>query len=299
MDEHPKATPLAPMVPSSELAWLFGFLIGDASFQKGHKVQLRIARSKPWRRAVEALRSLGVNVSLKRYPTFVEVQAYSATLADSCRTWFLGKHGRQIPLWLLTWDLQAMVEGLADADGCRFKTAIRVTTVSPVLAQQLRMVLGGLGYRPTWRTKEPGKGAYANGKQQHEIEWRPTATKGTVKLHDGLMLCPVKSVMLLPYEGEVFNCEVEMTHSYVAGGFATHNCMCVDGYAMIGGTLHFHIDNSWGGQAHTGPVGPGEPSTSGFWANGQTVGKMLSQDDTFAFAGLNGWRTAVLPLWLF
>jgi hypothetical protein len=77
------------------------------------------------------------------------------------------------------------------------------------------------------------------------------------------------------------------------------HCMGVDGYTMIDGALYFHIDNSWGPSAHTGPVGPGEPSTSGFWCNAQTAGRMFGSDDTFAFAGLNGWRTAVLPLWLF
>ncbi len=53
------------------------------------------------------------------------------------------------------------------------------------------------------------------------------------------------------------------------------------------------LNNSWGGSAHTGPVGPGEPSTSGFWCAGQTFARMLAQDDSWSFAGL---ADAVAPV---
>ncbi len=77
------------------------------------------------------------------------------------------------------------------------------------------------------------------------------------------------------------------------------HCMAADGYAPIDGELHVHIDNSWGPDAHIGPVGPGEPSAAGFWCRGSVFARMLAQDDSWAFAGLAGWRTSVLPLWLF
>lgn len=77
------------------------------------------------------------------------------------------------------------------------------------------------------------------------------------------------------------------------------HCMCCDGYATFAGGLHFHIDNSWGPNAHTGPVGAGDPSTSGFWAKASAFARMLNAGDSWVFAGVNGWRATVLPLWLF
>lgn len=67
------------------------------------------------------------------------------------------------------------------------------------------------------------------------------------------------------------------------------HCMCCDGYHKDGGAVYFHIENSWGDQAHTGPVGWGEPSTAGFWAEARVLAKMLSQGDSWAFSGTKGF----------
>lgn len=83
-----------------------------------------------------------------------------------------------------------------------------------------------------------------------------------------------------------------------ASGSWAH-CMALDGYQVADdGKEYGHITNSWGPDAHTGPVGWGEPNTDGFWAASATVARMLGADDSWAFAGVAGWRAAVLPPWL-
>jgi len=67
------------------------------------------------------------------------------------------------------------------------------------------------------------------------------------------------------------------------------HCMCIDGYHTDAGKLYFHIENSWGPNAHTGPVGWGNPSTAGFWADSATVQRMLNAGDTWAFSGVRGF----------
>lgn len=74
-----------------------------------------------------------------------------------------------------------------------------------------------------------------------------------------------------------------------------YHCMAFDGYE---GDDEGHITNSWGLDAHTGPVGAGDPNTDGFWTDADTIDKMLRQKDSWAFAGVKGWRSAPLPLWL-
>ena len=49
------------------------------------------------------------------------------------------------------------------------------------------------------------------------------------------------------------------------------------------------ILNSWGGSAHTGPTGAGNPSPAGFWAEAAVVDRMLKQGDSWAFSGFVGF----------
>jgi hypothetical protein len=66
------------------------------------------------------------------------------------------------------------------------------------------------------------------------------------------------------------------------------HCMAIDGYRSD--RRGFHIRNSWGADAHTGPVGKGDPSTAGFWADEAVVEKMLREGDSWAFSGVGGFK---------
>lgn len=67
------------------------------------------------------------------------------------------------------------------------------------------------------------------------------------------------------------------------------HCMCIDGYHTEVGKEFYHIENSWGPDAHKGPVGWGNPSTAGFWAEAAVVQQMLAAGDTWAFSGVKGF----------
>lgn len=67
------------------------------------------------------------------------------------------------------------------------------------------------------------------------------------------------------------------------------HCMCFDGYHVEGGRLYFHIENSWGPSAMTGPVGWGNPDTGGFWVESATAQRMLNAGDTWALSGAKGF----------
>lgn len=67
------------------------------------------------------------------------------------------------------------------------------------------------------------------------------------------------------------------------------HCMALDGYFIENGNEYGHIENSWGADAHTGPVGWGEPNTAGFWADAEVIDRMLRQDDSWAFSAVDGF----------
>lgn len=69
------------------------------------------------------------------------------------------------------------------------------------------------------------------------------------------------------------------------------HCMCIDAYHIDGanGAEFAHIENSWGANAMTGPVGWGNPSGAGFWAESKVVERMIQAGDTWAFSGVVGF----------
>lgn len=75
-----------------------------------------------------------------------------------------------------------------------------------------------------------------------------------------------------------------------ASGSWAH-CMCLDGYHVDEdtGKEYGHIQNSWGANAHTGPVGWGSPPTSGFWAESAVVHRMLATGDSWVIAAVKGF----------
>ena len=73
-----------------------------------------------------------------------------------------------------------------------------------------------------------------------------------------------------------------------ASGSWAH-CMCLDGYHTDGAKEYGHIENSWGGSAFSGPVGWGNPSPAGFWADSSVVDRMLKAGDSWAFSGVKGF----------
>lgn len=67
------------------------------------------------------------------------------------------------------------------------------------------------------------------------------------------------------------------------------HCMSLDGYHTEGGKEYGHIENSWGTTYHTGPVGWGDPSPAGFWAESAVIDRMLRANDSWAFSAVRGF----------
>lgn len=67
-----------------------------------------------------------------------------------------------------------------------------------------------------------------------------------------------------------------------------NHCMAIIG-VRGGDRPGFFILNSWGDQAHSGPVWPADAPVAGFWADRDVVDKMLAQGDSFALSDLDGF----------
>ena len=74
------------------------------------------------------------------------------------------------------------------------------------------------------------------------------------------------------------------------------HCMCV--IAVRGGRDEGgFILNSWGDNAHTGPVWPADAPTAGFWADADVLDRIAKQGDSFALSDMQGFPSRKLPNW--
>ncbi len=73
-----------------------------------------------------------------------------------------------------------------------------------------------------------------------------------------------------------------------------YHCMAIIGYRG-GARPGFFILNSWGDEAHTGPVYPADAPAAGFWADFAVVEGMLRQGDSFALADVRGFPARQVP----
>lgn len=81
--------------------------------------------------------------------------------------------------------------------------------------------------------------------------------------------------------------------AYRGGG----HCMCISGYIVIGGSTYFHIRNSWGDQAHTGPTHDKFPTKAGGLVHQAQVQAMLDAGDTWALSDVAGFPARNLVDW--
>lgn len=123
-----------------------------------------------------------------------------------------------------------------------------------------------------------------------EAEARKHPVKETVMVTtwDQAKKALVQGYGLAICSGQGFSMTRDANGIAAARGSWAH-CMCLCGYTTINGKEYGRIDNSWGPNAHTGPVGPGNPGPEGFYAAASVIEGMLKEKDSFAFSCVEGF----------
>lgn len=104
----------------------------------------------------------------------------------------------------------------------------RIITASETLARQIQMLLARLGIYASIEHRAGGEdtiqGRRIRRRPQYVVVWTNRRRMGEVRDAGDYFLVPVKQIERVPYDGFVFNLDVEEPHSYLVRGFATHNC---------------------------------------------------------------------------
>jgi len=146
-----------------------------------------------------------------------------------------GAAGKRVPAQIFAADTsvqEAFLEAYLEGDGHEYPGGkFSVTTVSRELAYGVALLLLCLGRLPSIYVAAVGAEGRIQGRPVHRqleqftVVWyreRGAAQKWRdVGKH---FLIPVKSVALQPFDGYVYNLEVEDEHTYLAGFFAVKNC---------------------------------------------------------------------------
>jgi hypothetical protein len=291
-------------IPSCDrsLAWMFGYYVANGNRRLNHGVAFTIPAAKGpiADRIVDIFGSLGLKARIRDAGSYRRVAVDSVTVERTFRDWFgEDSSSKRIPTFLLTGRmLESTLKGLYDGDGgARSNGEVYFDTISPTLARQVWMAQVSLGRHPSMRpTRADRPGAYENAKPGFRVRYVASPKKQpNTRFVAGFYAMPVRSILKTAYVGKVYNCEVEGTHSYLADGVVSHNCMAFVGRRTRGGKRQYLIANSWGDEAFQGPTTDDQPLFS-FWADGGVCEqRMLSMRDSFAFSGFQGWPGRPLP----
>lgn len=143
-------------------------------------------------------------------------------------------------------NVNLLLKGLFEGDGWvgenRNRPNTVLTTVSPYLAQQVKMIIDGMGIYcsltsylaknriyPQYRINLYGKSALTFNKEvmnnPKEFNSIKNESQKSYKLGTGYLYVKVNKTEEIKYNGQVFDLEVEKNHTYLVNGCVVHNCI--------------------------------------------------------------------------
>ena len=230
-----------------EVVRLLGYYLAEGSTYVHRTLKVPVVGfsfSELERDTIEDVKALIANVTGKRAMEIhdrrkhgVEVRVYSRELRELCLE-HCGQHAAEKHLSKAVMELPAelqaeLLETYLKGDGSVYRKRkhlmVRAATVSQALAWQLQELIARQGHFATINVRRGGKdtiqGREITRRDQYILYYSPDKQKSEVRRGDGCFLVPVKRIERTPYEGPVFNFELEREpNAYLARGFAVHNC---------------------------------------------------------------------------
>lgn len=141
-------------------------------------------------------------------------------------TWFgAGAWHKRFPWWVFDLPLaqkQQLIASMMDGDGCRSPRGDNYRTASLELAYQLTLLLASIG-QPASVTSWTQEGSFGI-QSINNVRFLKQSQRHGWHLDNEYMWVPIKRLESLPFEGEVYNLEVEGSQSYTVGLASVHNC---------------------------------------------------------------------------
>ena len=177
-----------------------------------------------------AIKAAGLHATRAPERTVIKFHITSADLVKMLRPFGRGAGGKRIPGWVFTAPLEeqeAMLRGWLDADGSQQAGQLRGATISDRLAYGMARIartVHGVAtsvHRTARRPRVTIEGRDVAQNASFEVTIPPRNRESFIA--DGYAWVPVRAVSAAE-PCEVFNISVDEDESYVAFGYAVHNC---------------------------------------------------------------------------
>ncbi|MBK5239836.1 LAGLIDADG family homing endonuclease [Clostridium sp.] len=221
----------------NDIAYIVGRYIGDGwCSTTGYKL---CCSYKEYEELKLAMDKAHINYSVDNYRT---VKQFNIFKNNTKLLNILSQIGhiafeKNIPREAFNWNkesVESLLKGLLDADGCyrQKENMWKFNTISPVLANDVLILLRGLNYFPTcYLCKRAGESVIEGRtviiKDRYEVYFNLDKKKTRFCEYDeenNVVWTPVKEVNLNCEPYEVFNLMVENEHTFIANGSIVHNC---------------------------------------------------------------------------
>jgi radical SAM peptide maturase (CXXX-repeat target family) len=219
------------------IAYIVGRYIGDGWYSTtGYKICCGYNK-------YEKLKSIfdktHINYSVDNYKTVKQFNIFknNTSLINILSQIGHNAANKNIPRDAFKWNkesIESLLKGLFDADGCYNKknSMEKFNTVSPILANDLLILLRGLGYFPTcYLNKRAGKsvieGREVTIKDRYEIYFYLDSSRTRFCKYDkdrNICWTTVRDIKLNCEPYEVYNLTVKNSHTFIANGAIVHNC---------------------------------------------------------------------------
>ena len=292
-----KNKPLDITTPDKDLAWMFGFYIGDGNTTNNHKVSFTFSSNEVefLNRLKTAFDKLGLKISYKNFGKFYRVHCYSSVLARFFNDNF-GKYSKDriIPKFLMQkgWCLDSLINGIWCADGYYTKQNKKeICMNSKKLIYQIRHILIEKGIKPTICVLKNSTSTYKTDNKRYAI-CIENKSRSNQKDCDKFIYNPIKSLKYFNKKTIVYNLEVSNSHTFIVDGVSTHNCMSViamDDTKQRHSECLFLIQNSWGPHWISGPKFPEDQPEGSFWTTASILHGMIKDGECWVFSGAKGF----------
>lgn len=165
--------------------------------------------------------------------TTYKLQFTNKELGEFCSQFGIGAKNKHIPQWVLDLKkeyLEYLLMGIIDSDGCFSQNKYKVTTISRDLAYnigELVLKVKNVPYH-LYKTVRPKKHKIedreVNQNDTYQITWGNNYSNNINFLDNDFLYSRVRKIKRRTEINNVYNIEVENTHSYCVNNIATHNC---------------------------------------------------------------------------
>ena len=165
--------------------------------------------------------------------TTYKLQFSNKELGEFCKQFGVGAKNKHIPQYILDSrkeDLEYLLMGIIDSDGCYSQGRYKITTISRDLAYNIGELILKLKKVPyhIYKTVRPKKyrieERIINQNNTYQITWSNIYNKNINFVDENYLYSKIRKIENRIEINKVYNIEVENTHSYCVNNIATHNC---------------------------------------------------------------------------